>query len=227
MKSYAQQLSLSAFGSAAVLALVLGTGSTSLADNHSGTFSVDTSASSVAWKGDKVVGSGHDGEIRFKSGSVEVKGGKIVGGSFVVDMNTMTNKDLASSPKDMEKLVGHLKSPDFFDVKKFPEATFKITSVETKSPTEIVLKGDFTMIGKTQPIEVPAKIQITATEARGEAVVKLDRTRWDLKYGSGKFFPSLVQDRIIRDEFELKFNLVAKAAAPAAGDAKRPSGKKK
>ena len=81
--------------------------------------------------------------------------------------------------------------------------------IEKKSDTEILVKGTLTMIGKTQPVEFPATIKMEGDSVTGTAVVKLDRTKWGLKYGSGKFFKNL-GDKLINDEFELTLNLVAK-----------------
>ena len=170
---------------------------------------IDTKASSIAWLGSKVTKASHDGNIQFSGGTIEVEKGEIKGGNFTVDMATITNNDLKDSAEYQAKLVGHLKNEDFFDVKKYPTSTFKITSVTKKSATEVVIKGDFTMIGKTVAIEFPAKVDIKGDMATGEAVLKLDRTQWGLKYGSGKFFQGL-GDKMINDEFQLTMKIVAK-----------------
>ncbi|NBW82737.1 YceI family protein, partial [bacterium] len=133
-------------------------------------------------------------------------------GNVVIDMSTISNEDLKPSPDYQKKLVGHLSSADFFDVAKYPTATFKITSVkpDAKNKNEYEIKGDFTMVGKTQAISFPAKVSIDKGVAKGEATIKLDRTKWGLKYGSGNFFKELTADKIISDEFELTLKLVAK-----------------
>jgi polyisoprenoid-binding protein YceI len=175
------------------------------------TYKIDTAASSVKWKASKVTGDSHDGNISVKEGTVEVEKGMIKSGNIVVDMNSMTNADLAKSPDYQKKLMDHLKSDDFFGVaKKGNEtSTFNITSVEKKSATEILVKGTLTMIGQTQPVEFPATVKMEKGQMIGTANVKLDRTQWGLKYGSGKFFKNL-GDKMINDEFELTLNLVAK-----------------
>lgn len=174
---------------------------------------IDSSASSVGWKGSKKVGSSHHGSIALKEGSVTLdKKGTLTAGNFIVDMKTIANEDLKDSPDYQKKLVGHLSSPDFFDVSKYPTAAFKITSVkaDAKNKNEYSVTGDFTMIGKTQPITFPAKISFEKDVAQGEATIKIDRTKWGLKYGSGNFFKELAADKIISDEFELTLKLVAK-----------------
>jgi polyisoprenoid-binding protein YceI len=174
---------------------------------------IDTASSMVGWKGTKKMGSAHNGNISIKEGSVTVDAkGMIKAGEFTVDMSTISNEDLKSSPDYQKKLVSHLASPDFFDVAKFPTASFKIKSVkaDAKKKDEVVINGDFTMIGKTQPISFPAKVSFDKGTASGEATIKIDRTKWGLKYGSGNFFKELTADKIISDEFELTLKLVAK-----------------
>ncbi len=174
-------------------------------------YKIDTKASSVAWKGSKKMGSFHVGSIVMKEGSVTLdKKGQLSAGNFVIDMATIANEDLKDSPEYQKKLVGHLSSEDFFNVAKFPTAVFKVTSVTAKSKEEALVKGDLTMIGKTNAIEFPVKLSADKGVVTGEANVKVDRTKWGLKYGSGNFFKELAGDKIINDEFELTLKLVAK-----------------
>lgn len=173
------------------------------------TYKIDTKASTILWKGTKAVGSGHDGNVSIKDGQLLVDKKTITGGNFTVDMATITNNDLKDSPEYQTKLVNHLKSEDFFNVAKYPTSTFKINSVEKKSDTEVLIKGDLTMIGQTKPVEFPATVKWEGDKVTGTANVKLDRTIWGLKYGSGKFFKNL-GDKMINDQFDLTLNLVAK-----------------
>lgn len=172
------------------------------------TYKVDTGASQITWKGTKVTG-GHHGTIGLKSGSVELTKGALTGGQFVADMSTLTSKDLAGDPGSQAKLDGHLKSADFFNVAKHPESSFTITKVTSKSASEATVEGDLTFNGKTGKISFPAKITQGKGTVTGEATVKIDRTKWDLKYGSGQFFKGL-GDKMIHDEFELGLKLIAK-----------------
>ena len=174
------------------------------------TYKIDVKESTINWTGTKKIGSSHNGAVSIKEGQVEMKKGEITGGTFKVDVASLTDADLASSPTDQKKLEGHLKSPDFFNVAKYPEATFKISKVEKKADKEFLVKGDLTMIGVTKPLEFPATITTENDIVKGEATIKVDRTKWGLKYGSGDFFKELAGDRIINNDFELKLNLVAK-----------------
>ncbi len=174
------------------------------------TYKIDVKESTISWTGTKKIGSSHNGAVSLKDGQIEMKKGEITGGAFKVDVGTLTNADLASSPTDQKKLEGHLKSADFFNVAKHPDATFKISKVEKKSDKEMLVKGELTLIGVTKPLEFPAVITTENDTVKGEANIKIDRTKWGLKYGSGDFFKELAGDRIINNEFELNLKLVAK-----------------
>lgn len=174
------------------------------------TYKVDTAASTIDWKGTKKVGSSHNGQVKVQSGEFSVENNAIKSGQVVVDMKTITDLDLTDADNN-KKLVGHLSSADFFNSEKFPTATFKLTSVTPgKAKDEVIVKGDFTMIGKTNPIEFPANMKFDNGTATGLGTVKIDRTKWGLKYNSGNFFKDLAGDKIINDEFELTLKIVAK-----------------
>lgn len=182
------------------------------AQAHADAYKVDPATSSITWKATKKVAGGHNGTVAVKEGTVEVsKKNEVTAATVVADMSKIATVDLASSPKDAEKLVGHLSSPDFFDVKKpgNETATFKLTSI-TKKGAGHVAKGDLTFIGKTNPVEFPVTFKVDKGTATGEGTVKVDRTKWGLKYGSGDFFKELTADKIINNEFEIGFKLTAK-----------------
>lgn len=173
------------------------------------TLMVDSSASTVQWVGSKKMGDKHSGSIKVKDGKIEMKEGKLVGGNFVIDMTTLTNEDLKAKPDYQTKLVTHLKSDDFFKVDKNPTSEFKITSVQEKDG-KTMIKGDLTMLGKTESIEFPAKIENKDGKVTGTAKVELDRTKWGLTYGAGNIFKELTADKIINNTFELNLKLTAK-----------------
>jgi polyisoprenoid-binding protein YceI len=173
-------------------------------------YRIDTATSTIDWKGTKKIGSSHNGQVKIQSGELSIENNSIKGGQIVVDMKTISNLDLKDQENN-KKLVGHLSSPDFFNVAKFPTSVFKITSATAgKTKETLLIKGDFTMVGQTQSVEVPATVTFSNDGATGEATIKIDRTRWGLKYGSGNFFKELAGDKIINDEFELTFKLSAK-----------------
>lgn len=173
-------------------------------------YKIDAAASTITWKATKKVTGGHNGTVAVKEGTVDVSAkNEVTAANVVADLSKIKALDLAASPKDEAKLVGHLSSPDFFDVAKHPTATFKLTSISKKG-AEHVAKGDLTFVGQTHPVEFPVKFSVDKGVAKGEGTVKVDRTKWGLKYGSGDFFKELTADKIINNEFEIGFNLTAK-----------------
>jgi len=173
------------------------------------TYKVDTKASTVNWKGTKKLGSFHEGTIGVQGGQFAVEKDTVKSGEVMVDMKTMANTDIKDADNN-KKLVGHLSSPDFFNVAKNPTSTFKLTSVTAgKMKNQYNVKGDLTMIGQTHPIEFPATITVADGKATGEGTVEIDRTVWGLKYNSGNFLKDLAADKVINDKFELKLKIVA------------------
>ena len=165
------------------------------------TATVNTSQSQIVWKGYKVTGE-HTGNIAVKDGKLSFDEGKLVGGSFDIDMTTITCTDLEGEWG--QKLVGHLKSDDFFGVEKYPTAKFIITKVSSRgTPDDYKVTGDLTIKGITKEIRFLAN----ATENGATAEIKLDRTDFNVRYGSGSFFDNL-GDKTIYDEFDLTVNLV-------------------
>lgn len=166
----------------------------------------------ITWLGDKVVISApHNGTIALKSGSVQIDLNtlNILGGQFIVDMNAINNLDLEGELK--EHLEGHLKSADFFDVEKYPEAKFEITKAERIGETnEYTISGNLTLKDITNNIEFKATITQDDTTkkitAASEEIV-IDRTKWGVNYGSGSIFKDL-KDNIIRDEIVFTVKIV-------------------
>jgi len=174
------------------------------------TYQLDTKKSKLTWTGSKVlVDSKHTGTVNIKSGQVEFGKDGPVSAMVVVDMKTIKNDDL-KDPKYNQKLVGHLKSADFFDIEKHPEATLKVTSFKKQGPSNYDLTGDLTIKGKTKPVSFKAT---TASEKGGvskiSADLEFDRTDYDVRYGSGKFFQNL-GDKVISDKVQLKVELTGK-----------------
>lgn len=163
-------------------------------------FSVNTSKSELKWTGKKVTGE-HWGFIKLKDGSITLKNDKTLTGVFNIDMNSINNKDLENLEYN-GKLVGHLKSDDFFGVEKFSVATLKITKSTPLMNNIADVTGDLTIKGITHPVT----FKTMKTETGYSASIKVDRTKYDIRYGSGKFFDSL-GDNMIYDEFVLDVNL--------------------
>ena len=165
---------------------------------------VDTQKSKVYWTGKKVTGE-HTGYVNIEEGTVVVKDGAPQTAHIKMDMNSIEDTDLEGEWKD--KLVGHLKSDDFFSVEKYPVATFKVKSFK-KSGTQHTVVGDLSIKGITHEISFPADVKVEDGLLTANGTAKIDRTKWDIRYGSGKFFDGL-GDKMIYDDFEIKFELVA------------------
>lgn len=176
-------------------------------------FKLDGETSKVYWKGAKPGGK-HKGTVVVSDGTLQESDGNLTGGSFTIDMKSIDNTDLEGEMKG--KLEGHLKSADFFDVDKFPTASFEITNVEkirteaNRSQPNQKITGNFTMKGKTNSISFDARVIVQGDMMKAKTEkFTIDRTQWDVKYGSGKFFDNLA-DNVINDEIGLEINLIAK-----------------
>lgn len=171
---------------------------------------VDVAASQVNWTGKKVIGS-HNGTVALKSGKIEVNGAEVTKAEFEADMTSIKVLDLTDAGSNA-KLTGHLKSDDFFAVDKFPTASFKSTSVKALpaaagKPTHEVT-GDLTIKGVTKSITFPMTVVVDNNKATAAATLTVDRTLYDIRYGSGKFFQNL-GDKMIDDTFKLDVKIVA------------------
>ena len=168
---------------------------------------IDAEKSSVKWKGEKVTGE-HTGTINIKSGILEFKDAKLTGGNIVIDMASIENTDLEGEYKG--KLEGHLKSDDFFGIATYPEASLVITKVkEGKKEGTYEITGNMTIKGITNPITFTATFIDDNGTTIANANLIIDRSKYDVKYGSGSFFDNL-GDKTIYDEFTLTVNLVTK-----------------
>ncbi len=182
--------------SSILLALLFGFSATANTPIDGEKKEVKVSQSKVTWKGYKVTGS-HDGTIDLKSGFLMMNGKNLTGGEFVIDMTSISNTDMTAG-NGKEKLEGHLKSDDFFGVEKHPTAKLVIKSSENFNKNSYTVKGDLTIKGITKPIT----LVISMFENKATATMKVDRSKFDVRYGSGSFFDDL-GDKTIYDEFDL------------------------
>ncbi len=155
----------------------------------------------VKWIGTKLKGR-HNGTINISSGNLIINEGKIVGGKFTIEMATLVSEDLKGDLDSKGKLEGHLKSEDFFDVTKFPQATFELSSVVENADGTSTITGNLTMKGISKGISFPAKIKTDASKKPVSATANfnIDRKLWGIVY-PGK------PDNLIRDEINLDLNL--------------------
>jgi polyisoprenoid-binding protein YceI len=162
---------------------------------------INTKKSTVKWLGEKIGGQ-HEGYINLKSGELEEKNNKIIAGTFAIDMTSITNTDL-TDPDYNQKLVEHLKSDDFFGVKKFPTASLTITKATKFSNGKSSVTGNLTIKGKTEKIT----FEIVKNKKSYTTKMEIDRSKFDVKYGSTSFFDSL-GDKAIYDIFILNIILI-------------------
>ncbi|KPM31817.1 YCE I like family protein [Croceitalea dokdonensis DOKDO 023] len=160
---------------------------------------VNTEKSTVTWKAYKVTGS-HYGTISLKSGALMFDGDKLTGGEFVVDMTTINTTDLEGDSKG--KLDGHLHSDDFFSTASNPTSSLVFTNVKADGKNSYKVTGDLTIKGITKPVT----FDVSVYGSKATATMKVDRTKYDVKYGSGSFFDNL-GDKTIYDEFDLVVDL--------------------
>ena len=161
------------------------------------TFTIDTEKSRVYWTGKKMIGK-HEGYVLIKEGTLYFTDGKISGGNFIIDLNTITNTD--QEGEDKMKLEKHLKSEDFFWVDKYPEATLVIKSAESSDGVNYNITADLTIRGKTNPINFPAKVKVSDNSLEATAEFSINRQLWGVSYKG-------MADNIIQDEVDFKVEL--------------------
>jgi polyisoprenoid-binding protein YceI len=180
------------------------------------TYTIDSANSTINWAATKVNGA-HNGTFKLTQGSLAAKDSVLTGGNFTIDITSVNVVDLAADTVNKGKLEGHLSSPDFFDVAKYPTAKFEITAVEPfvydsttmknvvlKNATHTV-KGNLTLRDSTKNVTFPAIVAISDDTVSAEADFNIDRTEWGLNYKG----PNNPADWLIRKEVNLKFKIAA------------------
>lgn len=168
------------------------------------TIDLNNNSGTVEWEGKKIGGS-HNGEINIKDGQLTFKDKKLTKAHIVIDMTSIENNDLEDQEEN-QKLVGHLKSDDFFGAKTYPEAIFKSNSIKSQGSGKYLVKGDMTIKGKTNPVEFPVTIETSEKAFSASGTFKIDRSKYDVRYGSKSFFDNL-GDNVIYDDFEISFQI--------------------
>lgn len=173
-------------------------------------YKVDTTASTLEWTG-RMGPNSHSGTVDISSGEIWLSQDGSISGMFTVDMTSITNEE--TFEVNGHTVVEHLKSEDFFEVETYPTATFNLTAAE---PTEsevgadgsYEVSGDLTMKGVTAPINFIATLSQTENTATITSDMTIDRSTWNVRYGSASFFDDL-GDKVISDQIELNLSLVA------------------
>lgn len=189
-----------------LLSLFIALSAIAVANNNNGKYTIDTQNSVVEWFAEKVTGK-HNGTMNIQEGSLIVENGAITSGEVTIDMNSLTVLDI-EDPKYNANLVNHLKSDDFFSVEKHETSTFKINEIVKLDGNKHNIKGDLTIKGITHELEFPATIVEDGNKIVAIGEAQVDRTKYDIKYRSGKFFEEL-GDKMIYDTFTIKVKIGA------------------
>jgi polyisoprenoid-binding protein YceI len=170
------------------------------------TYKVDERNSKVTWLAKKVTGE-HSGNVNVASGSLLLENKTLKGGSFQIDTKSISVTDLTDQEAN-GKLLGHLKSDDFFGVEKYPTANFEITSVKSTGAGKYNVTGKLTIKGITNEVSFPATVVTENDKVQATAKITVDRTKYGIKFRSKNFFENL-GDKTIYDDFDLNVVLAA------------------
>lgn len=177
-----------------------------------GTYTLDCAASRLEWCGRSIFKK-HTGSVAIADGTLRAEDGIITGGSITIDMNSIRNDDL-QDPDENSLLIRHLKSSDFFHVTHFPTASFHLMESgplvgATPGSPNYFIKGKLTIRDISKEIAVPATIVPAADGSlRAQACFDIDRTEWNVKYGSGKLFEKLGM-HLVNDTISLELYITA------------------
>lgn len=166
---------------------------------------IDLTQSKLEWTGKKLGGE-HYGTIQLVSGYLIFTKKKLTGGTFEMDMASITCVDITDA-KSNKRLVDHLKSEDFFSVERFPTSKFVITKVDPKSTNEYTVTGNLTIKGKTNPITFTANVNSINNQTVANATLTFDRSKYDVKFGSQSFFENL-GEKLVYDDVDMIVKLV-------------------
>lgn len=171
-------------------------------------FKIASADSSVDWTGRKVTGA-HNGTIGIKEGNFILSDGELKSGTVVINTATIKILDITDSDTNAQ-FAGHLASDDFFSIEKFPTASFDILTAKVLSDSIYYLEGNLTIKGITHLVGFEAVLENNRNVISLNGKLIIDRTKYDIKYRSGNFFKDL-GDTLIYNDFELDFNITAKA----------------
>lgn len=167
---------------------------------------IDTQKSTITWKCSMAIAGkgGHNGFVSISKGELIVEKDQLTGGTAEIDMSTIADEHHNAN----NNLIDHLKGPDFFDVPNFPTATFTVTGIEPTAGNGINITGNLTIKNITHPVTFPATITANGKTLTASARLTIDRSKWDIRYGSTTFFNNLA-DHAISDTIEFDMNIIA------------------
>jgi polyisoprenoid-binding protein YceI len=168
-------------------------------------FKIQQASSTVNWTGKKVLGL-HTGSIDVAGGYIEFKDDRVTGGEIQIDMSSIIITDIEDA-KTHNDFLAHLKNEDFFSVDKFKTARLVITHSAKLDNDKYKIDGNLTIKDITHPISFIASIEIFTDYLHSKGDIIVDRTMYNIRYGSGKFIDNL-GDKLIYDNFDLQFKLM-------------------
>lgn len=168
-------------------------------------FKIQQASSTVNWTGKKVLGL-HTGSINIANGFIEITDNLVTSGEIAIDMTSIAITDIEDK-KTNDEFLGHLQNDDFFSVDKFKIATLTITGSKKIETNKFKIDGNLTIKDITHPISFISSIEIFTDTLHSLGEVVIDRTLYNIRYGSGKFIDNL-GDKLIYDDFVLQFKLV-------------------
>lgn len=186
---------------------------TAMATEAAVTYTIDTTSSTIRWRGTKPTGE-HIGSIAIEDGTMQTTENGITGGRVVIDMNSIAVLDEGMEEKSRTNLENHLKGTvegketDFFNVNKYPVATFEITGMNEENGKQM-MQGNLTIKDQTKSISFPVTSTVSENQLSLESeTFVIDRTDWGVNYGSKTVFDNL-GDKFISDDMELTIKVVA------------------
>ena len=168
---------------------------------NTGPYNVLEDSSQVLWECEWLGGAKHDGSVQLISGSIDISETSDVNGKFIVDLNSMKCFDLKNEFTN-KKLIGHLKSDDFFDVANYPNAVLELVSGKNISGNEFKFNGNLTIKGRTHPVTFKGTVVENNSSYDADLKLIFDRSKYDVRYRSASLFSDL-GDRIIADDVKL------------------------
>ncbi len=174
---------------------------TSIVFSYSQSLTANQTQCLIRWYGEELTGKTHFGNLSFKEGQIELQDGLIIGGTFVVNMTSLSVEDLTGGAK--ARLEGHLRSDDFFSVDKYPEATLNITQKAKVEGDVQKLYGELTIKGIKHPVDFTI---ILGDKKTAIANLTFDRSKYNVRFRSGSFFENL-GDKLILDDIRMEVSL--------------------
>lgn len=192
-------------------------------DAADGTYRLDVASSSMTWRGSRPLLDSYvnSGSVAFVDGSVTIEAGQVASGAITVDMASIAVAQTGSGT-GADQLTQHLAGDDFFDVAQYPTSSFRFTGLQARGDGTYLVNGELTIKDITRPLSFVASLigedgHITMVADD----VQVDRTVWDIRFGSGSFFDDL-GDRVIDDIFTVSFTIVGVQEASTGEPAPTP-----